>query len=84
MIASLVSTKQLWPTTKRMPRLILSLLPMLILKQVLPQRSILTVIWMVNGVDELILAFKPGKLFKEHMITDIYTISMRIVVRSFV
>lgn len=28
-----------------------------------------------NGVDELILAFKPGKLFKEHMITDIYTIS---------
>ena len=28
-----------------------------------------------NGVDELILAFKPGKLFKEHVITDIYTIS---------
>ena len=28
-----------------------------------------------NGVDELILAFKPGKLFKDHMITDIYTIS---------
>lgn len=28
-----------------------------------------------NGVDELVLAFKPGKLFKEHMITDIYTIS---------
>lgn len=28
-----------------------------------------------NGVEELILAFKPGKLFKEHMITDIYTIS---------
>ena len=30
-----------------------------------------------NGVDELILAFKPGKLFKEHVITDIYTISKR-------
>ncbi len=30
-----------------MPRLILLLLPMLLLKQVLPQRSILTVIWMV-------------------------------------
>lgn len=29
----------------------------------------------VNGVDELILAFKPGKLFKDYMITDIYTIS---------
>ena len=28
-----------------------------------------------NGVEELLLAFKPGKLFKEHMITDIYTIS---------
>lgn len=28
-----------------------------------------------NGVDELILAFKPGKLFKDYMITDIYTIS---------
>ena len=28
-----------------------------------------------NGVDELVFAFKPGKLFKEHMITDIYTIS---------
>ena len=28
-----------------------------------------------NGVDELILAFKPGNLFKEHVITDIYTIS---------
>ena len=28
-----------------------------------------------NGVDELVLAFKPGKLFKEHVITDIYTIS---------
>ena len=28
-----------------------------------------------NGVDELILAFKPGKLFNEHVITDIYTIS---------
>lgn len=28
-----------------------------------------------NGVDELILAFKPGKLFKEHVITGIYTIS---------
>ena len=28
-----------------------------------------------NGLDELILAFKPGKLFKEHVITDIYTIS---------
>lgn len=28
-----------------------------------------------NGVDELILAFKPGKLFKGYMITDIYTIS---------
>ena len=28
-----------------------------------------------NGVDELILAFKPGKLFKEHVITEIYTIS---------
>lgn len=28
-----------------------------------------------NGVDELILAFKPGKLFKEHVVTDIYTIS---------
>lgn len=29
-----------------------------------------------NGVDELILAFKPGKLFKDYMITDIYTISI--------
>lgn len=28
-----------------------------------------------NGVDELILAFKPGKVFNEHVITDIYTIS---------
>lgn len=28
-----------------------------------------------NGVDELVFAFKPGKLFKEHVITDIYTIS---------
>lgn len=28
-----------------------------------------------NGVDELILAFKPGNLFKDYMITDIYTIS---------
>lgn len=28
-----------------------------------------------NGVDELILAFKPGKLFQDYMITDIYTIS---------
>lgn len=28
-----------------------------------------------NGVDELILAFKPGKVFKDYMITDIYTIS---------
>ncbi|MFR4963789.1 MAG: hypothetical protein ACLUCE_09610 [Streptococcus sp.] len=28
-----------------------------------------------NGVDELVLAFKPGRLFKEHVITDIYTIS---------
>lgn len=28
-----------------------------------------------NGVDELILAFKPDKLFKDYMITDIYTIS---------
>lgn len=28
-----------------------------------------------NGVDELILAFKPGKLYKDYMITDIYTIS---------
>ena len=26
-----------------------------------------------NGVDELVFAFKPGKLFKEHVITDIYT-----------
>lgn len=28
-----------------------------------------------NGVDELILAFKPGKVFQDYMITDIYTIS---------
>lgn len=28
-----------------------------------------------NGVDELVFAFKPGKLFKDYMITDIYTIS---------
>lgn len=28
-----------------------------------------------NGVDELILAFKQGKLFKDYTITDIYTIS---------
>lgn len=28
-----------------------------------------------NGVDELVFAFKPGKLFQDYMITDIYTIS---------
>lgn len=28
-----------------------------------------------NGVDELVFAFKPGKVFKDYMITDIYTIS---------
>ena len=28
-----------------------------------------------NGVDELVFAFKPGKVFNEHVITDIYTIS---------
>lgn len=28
-----------------------------------------------NGVDELVFAFKPGNVFKDHMITDIYTIS---------
>lgn len=28
-----------------------------------------------NGVDELVFAFKPGKVFQDYMITDIYTIS---------
>ena len=28
-----------------------------------------------NGVDELVFAFKPGNVFKDYMITDIYTIS---------
>ena len=28
-----------------------------------------------NGVDELVFAFKPGNIFKDYMITDIYTIS---------
>ena len=28
-----------------------------------------------NGVDELVFAFKPGNVFKDYMITDIYAIS---------